>query len=56
MKLADGLILNTNLRDYKIPDATNMPDNKNFKCFMVPVPHKDGPYGGKGTGETQITP
>ena len=33
-----------------------MPDNKNFKCFMTPVPHKDGPYGGKGTGETQITP
>ena len=56
MKLANGLVLNPNLRDYIIPDATNMPNNKNFECFMTPIPHKDGPYGGKGTGETQITP
>ena len=56
MILADGHVLNPNLRDYKIPDATNMPSNKSFGVFMAPVPHKDGPYGGKGVGETQVTP
>ncbi|MDP2931543.1 MAG: xanthine dehydrogenase family protein molybdopterin-binding subunit [Chloroflexota bacterium] len=54
--LDKGVVLNPNLRDYKIPDAVNMPKNENFKTFMTPAPHKDGPYGAKGCGETQMTP
>lgn len=56
MKLDKGMILNPNFKDYKIIDATNMPSNENVKCFMTPAPHKDGPFGAKGTGETQMTP
>ena len=56
MKMDGGHVLNANLRDYKIIDVVNMPKNENFGCFMAPAPHKDGPYGGKGVGETQVTP
>jgi len=56
MKMANGQVLNPTLRDYRIPDAVNMPSNASFGCFMAPAPHKDGPYGGKGVGETQVTP
>ena len=56
MKMDKGRILNPNFKDYKIIDATNMPRNENVKCFMTPAPHKDGPFGAKGTGETQMTP
>lgn len=56
VKMDKGKVLNPNLKDYKIATATNMPKNENFKCFMAPAPHKDGPYGAKGTGETQMTP
>ena len=56
VKLDEGRVLNPNLRDYRIPDAVNMPKNENFKTFMAPAPHKDGPYGAKGCGETQMTP
>ena len=56
IKTDKGKLLNPNLRDYKIADASNIPDIANFKCFMAPAPHKDGPYGAKGCGETQMTP
>ncbi len=56
VKMDKGKVLNPNLRDYKIAEAANMPKNENFKTFMAPAPHKDGPYGAKGTGETQMTP
>jgi CO/xanthine dehydrogenase Mo-binding subunit len=50
------MLLNPNLRDYKILDPVNMPENKNIKIFIALAPHKDGPYGAKGTGETQMIP
>lgn len=56
MKMDKGKLLNPNLQDYEIMDPSNMPRNENFKTFMAPAPHKDGPYGAKGTGETQMTP
>ncbi len=56
MKMDKGKPLNPDLRSYKIPRATNIPKNENFKTFITPAPHKDGPYGAKGTGETQMTP
>jgi CO/xanthine dehydrogenase Mo-binding subunit len=56
VKLDNGRVLNPNLKDYKMAAAINMPSNENFNTFMAPAPHKDGPYGAKGTGETQMTP
>ena len=53
--LDKGKVLNPNFRDYRITAATNMPKMENYKSFLVSAPHKDGPYGAKGTGETQIT-
>lgn len=54
--LDKGKVLNPNLHDYKTPTALNMPKMENYKSFLVSAPHKDGPYGAKGTGETQMTP
>ncbi|MDP2931772.1 MAG: molybdopterin-dependent oxidoreductase, partial [Chloroflexota bacterium] len=56
MKIDKGNVLNANLRDYKLPDATNMPANENCKAFLVAAAHKDGPYGAKGMGEVVLTP
>ncbi|MDP2931953.1 MAG: xanthine dehydrogenase family protein molybdopterin-binding subunit [Chloroflexota bacterium] len=56
VKMEAGKVLNPNLRDYKIPDAVNLPGNDRFKSFLAPSPHKDGPYGAKGCGEVQMTP
>ena len=53
--LDEGRVLNPNFRDYKMTTALNMPKMENFKSFLISAPHKDGPYGAKGTGETQIT-
>ncbi len=51
-----GKVLNPNFRDYKVASASNMPKIDNVKVSIVIAPHKDGPYGAKGTGETQMTP
>jgi len=56
MVIENGRVLNPDWRDYKIPLATNMPKLADFRTHMAPSPHKDGPYGAKGTGETQMTP
>ena len=56
MKMHNGEVLNPNWRDYKIPVAVNLPRLENFWTSMAPAPHKDGPYGAKGAGETQMTP
>jgi CO/xanthine dehydrogenase Mo-binding subunit len=56
MRMDNGRVLNPNFMEYKIPAARDLPKTENFKTFMTPAPHKDGPYGAKGTGETQMTP
>jgi CO/xanthine dehydrogenase Mo-binding subunit len=56
MVLDEGKVLNPNLWEYKIPAATNMPNNKNFRIFLAPAHHKNGPYGAKGMGEVPMTP
>lgn len=56
MIMSEGRVLNPNFRDYKIPLAINMPKNENFKTFIAPAPHKNGPYGAKGMGEVVLTP
>jgi CO/xanthine dehydrogenase Mo-binding subunit len=54
--LDKGKVLNPNFRDYKIASALNMPTVDNVKVSLVSAPHRDGPYGAKGMGETQISP
>ena len=56
MIMDQGKVLNPNWRDYRLPSAINMPDGENYKTFITPTPHKDGPYGAKGMGETVMTP
>jgi CO/xanthine dehydrogenase Mo-binding subunit len=54
--LDKGEVLNPDFGNYKIVTATNMPKMENVELFLISAPHKDGPYGAKGTGETQMTP
>ncbi len=53
--LDKGKVLNANFGNYKIVTSLNMPKTENVKVFLISAPHKDGPYGAKGTGETQMT-
>ncbi len=56
MIMDKGKVLNANWTDYRIPNALDIPSGENFKTFIALAPHKEGPYGAKGTGETQMTP
>ena len=47
----DGVIMNPNFTDYRIPTFYQMPKNEDVKVMFSPVPHKDGPYGAKGFSE-----
>lgn len=49
--LKDGMVLNPNFTDYRIPSSNNMPTMDSIKTMIAPTPHKDGPYGAKGIGE-----
>lgn len=44
----NGKSLNPSFVDYKIPDATRIPE---MIPLFVEAPHRGGPYNGKGTGE-----
>jgi len=47
--LEDGITLNPSLLDYKLPTAWEIPE---IETILVETPHKEGPYGAKGMGET----
>jgi CO/xanthine dehydrogenase Mo-binding subunit len=49
--LDDGVVINPNFADYKIPTAREMVSHENAKVFISPVPHPEGPFGAKGAGE-----
>ncbi len=55
MVMAEGKVVNSNLHDYKIPAMCSIPSRENMKVLFAPVPHKEGPYGAKGMGETVMT-
>lgn len=44
----DGLVLNPNLTDYKMPTSMDMP---RVESILVESPSAAGPYGAKGVGE-----
>jgi CO/xanthine dehydrogenase Mo-binding subunit len=50
--LDGGQIVNGNLADYHIPSFLDLPDE--MAPIIVEVPHKEGPYGAKGIGETGV--
>jgi CO/xanthine dehydrogenase Mo-binding subunit len=50
--LDNGVMLNPNYVDYKIPTTLEVPKLGNVKSIIVESnPHKDGPWGAKGAGE-----
>lgn len=50
--IKDGLIVNPNFTDYRVPLAPQLPSNDNVKSILVEsTPHSDGPFGAKGFSE-----
>ncbi|MEE9551122.1 MAG: molybdopterin cofactor-binding domain-containing protein, partial [Candidatus Binatia bacterium] len=54
MVFDNGQLVNPNLVDYVIPALGDMPDV--IESIPVEAPHKDGPFGAKGIGETSLIP
>jgi CO/xanthine dehydrogenase Mo-binding subunit len=52
MVFSDGQVVNASLADYKIPGMLDVP--RDLQGAFVEVPHRDGPFGAKGVGETGI--
>jgi CO/xanthine dehydrogenase Mo-binding subunit len=52
MVINDGQVLNASLADYKIPGLLDLP--RDLTSSFVEVPHRDGPFGAKGVGETGV--
>jgi CO/xanthine dehydrogenase Mo-binding subunit len=50
----NGQLINPNFVDYVIPSLGDMP--RTIEPILVEVPHKDGPFGAKGIGETALIP
>jgi CO/xanthine dehydrogenase Mo-binding subunit len=46
----DGQVVNASFADYKIPGMLDLPDELTGE--LVEVPHRHGPFGAKGVGET----
>jgi CO/xanthine dehydrogenase Mo-binding subunit len=54
MVFDNGQLVNPNLIDYVLPALGDMPDL--IESIQVEAPHKDGPFGAKGIGETSLIP
>ena len=52
MIFSDGQVVNASLADYKIPGFLDLP--RDLSAAFVEVPHRHGPYGAKGVGETGV--
>ena len=51
-----GELLNPNLHDYRICSTLQVPSGQKIKSMMVEAPHREGPFGAKGIGETAMCP
>jgi CO/xanthine dehydrogenase Mo-binding subunit len=47
----NGVMLNPQFADYKIPTTLDCPDLENYKSAIIETAHRDGPWGAKGVGE-----
>jgi len=54
MVFDNGVLVNPNLVDYVLPALGDMPEA--IEPIPVEVPHKNGPFGAKGIGETSLIP
>jgi CO/xanthine dehydrogenase Mo-binding subunit len=52
MVFSDGQVVNASLADYKIPGLLDLP--RELTGSFVEIPHRDGPFGAKGVGETGV--
>jgi CO/xanthine dehydrogenase Mo-binding subunit len=50
----NGQMINPNFIDYILPSLGDMPQT--IEPILVEVPHKEGPFGAKGIGETALIP
>ena len=50
----NGQVINPNFVDYVLPAPGDMPDV--IEPILVEIPHKEGPFGAKGIGETALIP
>ena len=49
-----GQVINGTLLDYQLPSVLDVPDR--LTPIVIEAPHKTGPFGAKGVGETGIIP
>jgi CO/xanthine dehydrogenase Mo-binding subunit len=52
LRFDNGQPTNPNLLDYSLPSFMEAPGR--FRSFMVENPHRNGPFGAKGVGESSI--
>ncbi len=50
----EGQVINGTLLDYQLPSVKDMPDR--ITPIIIESPHRTGPFGAKGVGETAIIP
>jgi CO/xanthine dehydrogenase Mo-binding subunit len=53
IKYRDGVVLNPNFTDYKLPTAVDLPE---IEAILVENASDLGPYGAKGVGEPSVIP
>lgn len=53
LKLENGVIVNPNFHEYKLPTASDIP---NIHFYPVETIDSEGPYGAKGVGEAPLIP
>jgi CO/xanthine dehydrogenase Mo-binding subunit len=51
-----GELLNPNFHDYRICSTLQVPSGEKIASMLVEVPHREGPFGAKGIGETAMCP
>ena len=54
MVVQEGVVVNPNFHDYKIPTSKDVPDNENTIVMLTWNPHREGPFGAKGIGEQGV--
>ena len=53
LKMENGVVLNPNFHEYKLPTASDIP---NIHFYPVETMDPQGPYGAKGVGEAPLIP
>lgn len=53
LKYQDGIVLNANFTDYKLPTTVDLPP---LEAILIENSSDHGPYGAKGVGEPSVVP